>query len=80
LYNLATGRAISAADWCRALTARRPNFRWRLAADGEACNVESHTGFDRGAMRIERITADTPYRPAFDLEAAADHLLAWRSR
>jgi nucleoside-diphosphate-sugar epimerase len=78
VYNLATGRARTAAEWCEVLAARRPDFRWRLAAEGEACNVESHSGFDRGAMRIERITADTAYRPAFGLEEAAEHLLAWR--
>jgi nucleoside-diphosphate-sugar epimerase len=78
VYNLATGRATTAEDWCRALKKRFSKFRWRRAAEGETWNVESHTGYDRGAMAIDRITADTPYRPAFDLESAADHLLAWR--
>jgi nucleoside-diphosphate-sugar epimerase len=78
VYNLATGRATTAQDWCRVLASRLEDFRWRLAAEGEAWTVESHTGHDRGAMSIDRITADTPYRPAFDLERAADHLLAWR--
>jgi nucleoside-diphosphate-sugar epimerase len=78
VYNLATGHATNAEDWCRALATRVPGFRWRRAAAGETWNVESHTGFDRGAMRIDRIIADTTYRPAFDLESAADHLLAWR--
>ncbi|HEX4368125.1 MAG TPA: NAD(P)-dependent oxidoreductase, partial [Rhodopila sp.] len=78
IYNLATGRATTAEDWCRVLAARLPGFRWRRAGDGEAWNVESHTGYDRGAMDIGKIVADTSYRPAFDLERAAAHLLAWR--
>jgi nucleoside-diphosphate-sugar epimerase len=78
-YNLATGKATTAEDWCRVLATRLPRFRWRRAAEGEAWNVESHTGFDRGAMRIDNITADTPYRPRFDLADAADHLIAWRA-
>jgi nucleoside-diphosphate-sugar epimerase len=78
VYNLATGRGTTAEDWCRALAARRGDFRWRRAVAGEAWNVESHTGFDRGAMRVDRIMVDTPYAPAFDLESAAEHLLAWR--
>ncbi len=78
IYNLATGRVSTAEDWCRALASHLPGFRWRRAADGEAWNVESHTGYDRGAMDIARITADTTYRPGFDMERAADHLLAWR--
>jgi nucleoside-diphosphate-sugar epimerase len=78
VYNLATGRGTTAADWCRVLEHRLPGFRWRLAADGEAWNVESHTGYDRGAMDIGKIVSDTPYRPAFDMDRAARHLLAWR--
>jgi hypothetical protein len=57
-----------------------PGFRWRRARDGEPWNVESHAGFNRGAMDIAKITADTPYRPKFDLERAAEHLLAWRRK
>lgn len=79
IYNLATGKATTAEDWCRVLATRRPDFRWRRVAEGEAWNVESHTGFDRGAMRIDNITTDTPYRPRFDLASAADHLIAWRA-
>ena len=78
LYNLATGQSTTVEDWCRALQTRLPGFRWHRAATGEAWNVESHTGFDRGAMDIARITADTSYRPAFNLNSAANHLLAWR--
>jgi nucleoside-diphosphate-sugar epimerase len=78
IYNLATGRGTSVEDWCRVLEVRIPGFRWRRAGDGEAWNVESHTGYDRGAMDVAKIVADTPYRPGFDLESAAEHLLAWR--
>jgi nucleoside-diphosphate-sugar epimerase len=78
VYNLATGRATTAEDWCRVVAKRLPNFRWRRAADGETWNVESHAGFDRGAMNITEITADTTYRPSYDFARAADHLLDWR--
>jgi nucleoside-diphosphate-sugar epimerase len=80
IYNLATGRGTTSEDWCRSLARHRPDFRWRRAGDGALGNVDSHTGYDRGAMDIARITADTPYRPAFDLDSAAAHLLAWRKR
>ena len=78
VYNLATGRVSTAEDWCRVVAARLPGFRWHRAAEGELGNVESHTGFDRGAMDIGKLTGDTTYRPRFDLAGAADHLLAWR--
>lgn len=78
VYNLATGRQRNVEDWCRALETRLPGFRWRRATEGGG-NVESHSGFNRGAMDISRITTDTAYRPAYDFDAAADHLLAWRA-
>jgi nucleoside-diphosphate-sugar epimerase len=80
VYNLATGKGTTAEDWCRALATRLPGFRWHRAPDGEAWNVESHTGYHPGAMDIGKITTDTPYRPRFDLNSAADHLLAWRQQ
>jgi nucleoside-diphosphate-sugar epimerase len=80
VYNLATGTATTSEDWCRALVGVEPDFRWHRGAAGEVCNVESHTGYDRGAMAIGKITADTTYRPRFDLVRAAEHILAWRRR
>ncbi len=76
--NMAAGGATDAQDWCRVVQKRTGSLNWRRAGDGEAWNVDSHTGSDRGAMSIERIMADTAYRPGFDLDSAADHLLAWR--
>ena len=78
VYNLATGRRKNVEDWCRVLETRLPGFRWRRSAEG-AWNVESHSGFDRGAMDISRITKDTAYQPVYDFDSAADHLLAWRA-
>lgn len=77
VYNLATGRATTAEDWCRVLATRLPGFRWRRATQDGPYNVDSHAGLHRGAMDIRHITADTTYRPAFDLARAADHMLAW---
>jgi hypothetical protein len=30
-------------------------------------------------MDIANLTADTGYKPAFDFDSAAEHLLAWRA-
>jgi nucleoside-diphosphate-sugar epimerase len=78
VYNLATGRRGSVEDWCRAVERLVGGFAWRRAGGNETPTVESHSGFDRGAMAIDRISADTGYRPAFDFDLAAEHLLAWR--
>jgi nucleoside-diphosphate-sugar epimerase len=79
VYNLSTGRQTNIEGWCRALETRVPGFTWRRAWGNEAANVESHSGFDRGAMDIANLTADTGYKPAFDFDSAAEHLLAWRA-
>src|SRR5580658_1051884 len=77
VYNLGSGVAVSAEDWCSALMPLVPGFRWRRAASGEAYNVESHTGFDRGAFDVKKIAAETGFAPRFDLSAAAADYLAW---
>ncbi len=77
IYNLGSGRAVTVEDWCAALAPLIPGFRWRRAAPGEAYNVESHTGFNRGAFDIGKITAATGFAPRFDLASAAADYLAW---
>src|SRR6185312_16805027 len=77
VYNLASGRAATVEAWCEALAAAVPGFRWRRARTGEAPTVESHIGFDRGAMDIRRIAAETGYAPAFDFPAAARDWTGW---
>jgi UDP-glucuronate 4-epimerase len=79
VFNLGSGVATSAADFCAALAALRPGFRWRLAAEGEAANVVTHVPFHRPAMNIARLAAATGYAPRFDLAAAASDALAFLS-
>jgi nucleoside-diphosphate-sugar epimerase len=76
VYNLGSGRAGCARLWCEHL-ARCMDLRWRIAAAGEAGNVDSHTGFDRGAMDIGKIVRDTGFTPSFDFAPAAKDWLAW---
>src|ERR1700722_13637337 len=77
VYNLGSGRAANVEDWCAALAPLVPGFRWRLAGAGEAYGVESHSGFDRGAFDVEKIAAETGFRPGFDFGSAAADYLAW---
>ena len=80
IYNLGSGTAVTAEDWCAALAPLVPGFRWRIAAAGETYNVESHTGFNRGAFDIAKIVAETNFAPRFTLDAAAADYLAWLRR
>ena len=77
IYNLGSGRVASAEDWCGALADLAPGFRWRRAGEGEAANTISHVAFDRGALDIQRLAADTGYAPRFTMAQAAADFLAW---
>ncbi len=77
VYNLGSGVALSAEDWCRALAAERPGFRWRLADAGETANTVSHVAFDRGGLDIGALRGDTGFRPRFGFAAAARDYLDW---
>jgi len=77
VYNLGSGQSRSVEDWYAALTPLVPDLRWRRAAADEAYNVESHSGFDRGAFDIGKIAAETGFAPRFDFPAAAADYLAW---
>lgn len=77
VFNLGSGVATSAADFCAALAALRPGFRWRLAGGGEAANVVTHVPFDRPPLDISRLAAATGFTPRFDLAAAAADALAF---
>ena len=77
VYNLGGGRAETVETWCAALAGAVPGFSWRRAEPGEPYTIESHTGFNRGAMDIGKIASSTGYRPRFDMESAAQDWLAW---
>jgi UDP-glucuronate 4-epimerase len=77
LFNLGSGVATSAADFCDALAALVPGFRWRRAREGEAASVVTHVGFDRPPMDIARLAAATGFAPRFDLASAAKDALAF---
>jgi len=77
VYNLGSGTAVSVEDWCAALAPLISGFRWRRAGAGEAYDVESHSGFDRGAFDIGKLAAETGFTPRFGLAAAAADYLAW---
>lgn len=77
IYNLGSGRGATVVDWCQALQAVSPGFRWRLAAPGEAYTVESHTGFDRGGFDVAKLAAETGFRARFGFTEAAADWVSW---
>jgi len=81
LYNIGPGARWSVLDWGRlvALALGLPENRCRLAAPGEAPNVDFHGPGDRAPLAIDRLVAATGFSPAFDMAGSARDLAArWR--
>jgi nucleoside-diphosphate-sugar epimerase len=77
VFNLGSGVATDAAEFCRALARRVPGFRWRAAGPEETATVVTHVPFDRVAMDIRRIRDATGFQPRFaDLDQAVEDWLA----
>ncbi|HEY8614065.1 MAG TPA: NAD(P)-dependent oxidoreductase, partial [Roseomonas sp.] len=53
LFNLGGGAVTTAIDWCEALTALRPEFRWRV--DEEAATIRYGLERDRAPMDTARL-------------------------
>lgn len=80
LFHVSTGVRWSVADWTAALAKALPALEWRMAAPGEAPTVDYHAPEDRGMLSIERLVAQTGFKPAFGLEASAADYAAWSQR
>lgn len=77
IYNLGSGQAATAEDFCRALAEIVPGFRWRRARAEETPNTVSHVAFDRGALDGVRIRQDTGCTPRFGLASAVADYWDW---
>ncbi len=78
LYNIAAGRAWPgfAESWCAELRQSFPGLRCRVAGPGEKANVSFLGDLDRAMMSVERIGADTGFRPAYGAGVLTDYA-AW---
>ncbi len=66
-FNVGSGDRFKLSDWCRAIEASVPGFRWRIDAD--APNIVVNPGFDRPPQSIARLNS-IGWRPKFGLAAA----------
>lgn len=76
IFNIGLGMEWSVADWCRALAEQRP-LSWRIAAPGEAANVNYHAPNDRPPLAIRRLQDDLGVPPFSGLHEAMPRYLAW---
>ncbi len=75
VYNVGSGMAQPLSEFCRNLAALRPGFTWRVGASATIA-----TYVERSPAAIDRVLADTPYRPRFDAAAAAADWLDFHRR
>ncbi|MBJ3775932.1 NAD-dependent epimerase/dehydratase family protein [Acuticoccus mangrovi] len=76
LYNVSSGASWSLVDFAAALAERIP-FEYRLCNEGETPTIDLHMEADRAPMSIERLAAETGFRPEFGLHEAVDDLVGW---
>ena len=78
VYNVGPGSEWTVEEWCRLLQGRYPGFRYRIAAREEEATVDFHRASLRAPLSVERLRAETGFRPRYGLEAAFADYLAWR--
>jgi UDP-glucose 4-epimerase len=80
LYNISTGAEWSALQWGEALAALNPGFVCRLAAPGEAANIDLHSDADRAPLAGSRIEQEFGWRAKFGCAESVADLTAWSAQ
>jgi UDP-glucose 4-epimerase len=77
LYNISTGLEWSALEWGQALAALNPGFVCRLAASGEASNINLHGDSDRAPLAVSRLAQEFGWRAKFGCAESVADLNTW---
>ncbi|MDX2100976.1 MAG: NAD(P)-dependent oxidoreductase [Alphaproteobacteria bacterium] len=77
VYHIGSGFRWTLEDWCSRLARRYPGFAWRLSADPAEMTVDLFSTTDRAPLLIDRLVAETGFRPRFDLDAAFADFMTW---
>lgn len=76
LYHLGTGQAWALPQWCQALQALHPGFRWRESARSEECNILPLAPGTRTVFSNRRL-AGLGFRAEYGVAQAASDFSAW---
>lgn len=79
IYNFGGGNLSSVSEWCEALEGLPGAASWHIANDGETANVTFGLVKDRAALDINRLEADSGFRPALAGRSAAADYIKWRA-
>ncbi|WP_342739425.1 NAD(P)-dependent oxidoreductase [Bradyrhizobium sp. B117] len=77
VYHVGGGCMSDLQDWCRALSSRFPDFRWRCAEPGETAGIRYNLPVDRAPLSVARLLRDTGFNPAYPVDTAAADYLSW---
>ena len=79
LYNVSSGARWAAltVPWCETLRGILPDFRYRTAGETEQPSVSFLGERDRALMTIDRLVAETAYRPRHSDARVLAHYAAW---
>jgi nucleoside-diphosphate-sugar epimerase len=77
VFNIGSGEATGADDYCAALARHCPGFAWRLAAEGEAETVPTRIPLHRPPLSLARMAAATGWRPRIGLDEGAALTWEW---
>lgn len=78
VYNIGLGDEWAVEDWCVRL-AEKGLGAWRRAGADEEPNVNLHSSEDRAPLSVTRLVDDVGFRPAYGMDEAFEHYLAWSS-
>jgi UDP-glucose 4-epimerase len=76
LYNVSSGMEWSALAWGEAFASLHPDLVCRLAAPGEAFNVDPH-GPERAPLSVTRLAQEFGWRARFGCADSATALSRW---
>lgn len=77
LYHLGTGAPWALPQWCAALAARHPGFRWRESTNAGECNVSVLPSVARTPFSNLRLVRDFGWKARHDAASAAADFTAW---
>jgi UDP-glucose 4-epimerase len=77
LYNISPGQSWSILDWGNELAKLRPGFECRVAAGGEAPNIDPHALTDRAPLSATRIADELGWHAGTSLEQSIAKYDAW---
>lgn len=78
LYQVATGKKWSAAQWCERLQSVYPNFRYQIVDNIAHANIGVPAPTPRPPFAIDHLVNEHHYQPAFMEEAAFNDYIHWR--